>query len=288
MKYISPYLLFLFIFLLSACKKEDDNIPSEPEYVETGFLLEGEIDEITEIPLAHSTEKNDLYGVGIYNHDETSYAFGLFDDLSLAKVKLVKGERYSIRIMMVPDGKNQCLYNEEIDGYFDLFWNHYDATTKGYCRLTNQMVYSSPSQDAQFIHFGNGIGFCHYKIYSGYLPNYKVSSNDIIHVNMKRMFGAIKVIAKNIKNQQLDIEFYSYERSIVFSLTPAKTEINVFSSLWWNEPFIEVPENCTNPCGFTVYQVHEDRKIKIGDYSFQIYRNRESIIILDLAKLPIK
>ena len=74
--------------------------------------MAGEILEIEEGPLTKAGENNDLYGFQINSKKagETSYspyAYGLFDDISDVKVKLISGAEYEFVCTMVRDGKSK-------------------------------------------------------------------------------------------------------------------------------------------------------------------------------------
>ena len=144
MKHAIPYLIFLFIFLQSSCK-EDNTSSIEEIYVETTFQLKGELPDILLSSSAPNNEKRDLYGIDVLyaDMDETPYAYGLFDDLSLAKVKLQKGKKYLFRVMVVPNGKELCydhLYGDYIDIFRRLVENLGISAGEA-CPLNNEFYY---------------------------------------------------------------------------------------------------------------------------------------------------
>ena len=100
-------LLFLplLVLCLSGCMMEEldkeSPVQEAKEYL-VPIKMAGEILEIEEGPLTKAGENNDLYGFQINSKKagETSYspyAYGLFDDISDVKVKLISGSRVQVR-----------------------------------------------------------------------------------------------------------------------------------------------------------------------------------------------
>lgn len=104
-KYIAIFVLLTAA--LCACSKEAS--VTEPEYVEISVrsFIEG-IELTSESPLTRTCGSSyDAYGIQINTGDGTKpYYSGLYDDISLCKsIRLIKGERYWINSVYIPNAK---------------------------------------------------------------------------------------------------------------------------------------------------------------------------------------
>ena len=286
MKHAIPYLIFLFIFLQSSCK-EDNTSSIEEIYVETTFQLKGELPDILLSSSAPNSEKQDLYGIDVLyaDMDETPYAYGLFDDLSLAKVKLQKGKKYLFRVMVVPNGKELCydhLYGDYIDIFRRLVENLGISAGEA-CPLNNEFYYH---KEVHFWKFNNPIISYYYKIYTGYLSDYLAETDNTVDIDMKGMFGNIKLEAKNLLHGQLEFQFLTdfeipisrsetdYNEPLIYTLTPNKMDTNfIYSLRFWGNGNREMPDDYS----FTSKD--------LGVYPVKVQRGQETIIKLDLSEL---
>jgi hypothetical protein len=94
---------------------------------------------VTESPLTR-VSGNDLYGVSIYNKQGTYYAAGLFDDPSLVSFRLVKGNTYTIVVILYENGANDV--PKRSDGLYG--YPFYDPYTIPY--VINQPIYDNDGQ----------------------------------------------------------------------------------------------------------------------------------------------
>jgi len=111
---------------MTACSNENDNAPlgnEEPDVYTVKLGMAGEILDITEEPLTRAAG-DDLYGIQVYscpaNAEKTTwtyYAYGLFDDLENAEIKLLNGYKYKFVATMVVDGKNKLWSNSSGEYY---------------------------------------------------------------------------------------------------------------------------------------------------------------------------
>lgn len=105
---------------MTACSNENDNAPlgnEESDVYTVKLGMVGEILDITEEPLTRAAG-DDLYGIQVYScpaNAETTkwtyYAYGLFDDIENAEIKLLNGYKYKFVSTMVVDGKNKLYKN---------------------------------------------------------------------------------------------------------------------------------------------------------------------------------
>ena len=277
MKHAIPYLIFLFIFLQSSCK-EDNTSSIEEIYVETTFQLKGELPDILLSSSAPNSEKQDLYGIDVLyaDMDETPYAYGLFDDLSLAKVKLQKGKKYLFRVMVVPNGKELCydhLYGDYIDIFRRLVENLGISAGEA-CPLNNE-------------------------IYTGYLSDYLAETDNTVDIDMKGMFGNIKLEAKNLLHGQLEFQFLTdfeipisrsetdYNEPLIYTLTPNKMDTNfIYSLRFWGNGNREMPDDYSFTSNYMVRWIDDNGKsTDLGVYPVKVQRGQETIIKLDLSEL---
>lgn len=145
--------LFSFIALLLAfvaCHRiTPDPEPQpepEPELVvpvlspdSTYVSLKAALD-FSEEPLTKAGSQDDLYGIRVYQITDSGpvmTAYGTFDDLSKAIVKMAKAYKYGIDLTYIPNGKN--LVHRYSDGHygvpFDAVWNSNNGTI-------NQVLYT--------------------------------------------------------------------------------------------------------------------------------------------------
>lgn len=298
MKHTLYHLSFILI-LLSGCK-ENDNSPIVEEFVETSFHLKEETPEMLLSTLENNDEKPDLYGIDVLyaDMDETPYAYGLFDDLSLAKVKLLKGKKYLFRVMVVPNGKELC-YDHWYGDYIDIFRRFVENLgigAGGSCPLTNEFYYH---KEVHFWRFNNPIISYYYKIYTGYLPDYLAETDGTVDIDMKNMFGNIKLEAKNLTHGQLEFQFVSdfafpisrsetdYNEPLVFTLTPDKLNTDfIYSLRFWGNGNREMPDDYSFISNYTVRWSDDNGKsTDLGIYPVKVQRGQDTIVTLDLSEL---
>ena len=94
-----------------ACEKVNSEPQKPIEEAKTytvTFDLAGEID-VTQNPLSRvDLDDRDLYGINV-SYEGGQYAYGLFDDISKAKLDLSSDHKYKIKILCIDDGKDKIL-----------------------------------------------------------------------------------------------------------------------------------------------------------------------------------
>lgn len=225
MKTVRMIGLALFAILLcvnfTSCSSNDDVEPDAPqkpkEYVVSlGFT--GEIS-VSESPLSRASG-NDLYGIQVYSCPNvdgattyTKYAYGLFDDTSLMKIKLFEGYKYMFRATMIVDGK------DKIDRYSGKDGENYEEpfvdAKAGYTTKSNDFNYST---EEALVGFNCGITSSSTSLkiggtytrpntdrYYGEISDYVPMKNGNLTIDMKRVVLGAKFIADTFTEGTLNI-----------------------------------------------------------------------------------
>lgn len=213
MKQTSLFLLF-FPLLLWSCKDEEQ-CPAK-DYVEATFQLTGEWAE----DYPQFEEFMDYIGIEVLHADGTPYAYGLFDDIDSPKIKLYPNEQYIIRAMLVPNGSVEIpIYISGCHGVTDIFWlNKINAEGKRQCsNVGENFIYDN---EIHFWQLERPLYTYPYKIYAGHIPLYTPSSEHIITLDMKRMFGTIRFEYDEKLLQDAEFCFFKFKYSEPHRLTP--------------------------------------------------------------------
>lgn len=294
MKHTIYYLVFLFVSLQSSCK-EDNTASIEEVYIETTFQLTGELPDMLLSSSVPNNEKRDLYGIDVLHADGTPYAYGLFDEIDLAKVKLLKGEKYIFRIMVVPNGKKWC-FDYSYGNYIDIFsiaFTNPGIRAAGSCPLTNEFYYH---EKVHFWIFNDIEESFYYEIYAGYFPNYIAKYDNVIHFDMKRIFGSVKLQAKNLVHGKLEFQFksdipdnipLSVYSTPIYTLTPTETDLSfVYSLRLWSDKNESIPDDYFFVSDYVIRWIDDDgESADLGTHSVKVQRGQETIVTLDLAEL---
>ena len=199
---------------MTACSNENDNAPlgnEESDVYTVKLGMAGEILDITEEPLTRAVG-DDLYGIQVYscpaNAEKTTwtyYAFGLFDDIENAEIKLLNSYKYKFVSTMVVDGKNKLYKNNSKGGYY------YPFSIQGWTSntpLENNTFYYESSVYMLGLANGSswlGTSSTSYSIpnterYYGELLDYVPVEGGTASIDMKRVsFGAKFIAQGNFK-----------------------------------------------------------------------------------------
>lgn len=215
-------ILFLIslVALVWSCSSDSEGEPSDnsnnppsnetKEYIVSLGMI-GEILDIEESPLTKAIGK-DLYGVNVYSKTEKSsylpYAYGVFSDKSLMKIKLLDGYTYKFEVRMIKDVVNYQGGNVN----YPYFNKHFYLETMAYVRESNAFTYSdkyiynisqridrtsSSPED-----YGDDLRD---KSYYGRLEDYTPIEDGSISINMKIAYFGIKFIAEDLSEGHLSI-----------------------------------------------------------------------------------
>lgn len=246
-------LLYLFLIgILFSCggAGEDELNPEEPdvngepkEYI-VSLGMTGEI-EVSESPLLGRASSDDLYGIQVYSKTKTTdysvYAYGLFNDKSKIKIKLLDGYQYHFVVSMVVDGVNKVSHLN--DSYKLPFLGG---------KLCNEFIYSNEefitgisSGTSSLPPSGIEYGLPNLDRYYGEVTDYKPIENGEISVDMKRVVFGAKFIAEGLTNGKLKIKLLgSPELYIEHGVNTEVEEIftlgNHQSIQWTSDTYTEV------------------------------------------------
>lgn len=223
--------LFLFLaclpLLFAACdeKEEEEIVFVEGNHTEHTFRLEGEA--LNKFNGINSDPA--LYGIEVLYADGTPYAYGLFDELSKAKVKLLNEQEFVFRTMIVRKGKEMC-HSTSGNKYGDIFLLTNDGKAGTYCQLLNQFTYN---RKTHFLHFRNPRQSFYFDAFTGYRPNLSDRTEKEIEIDTRTIaakisisasgnnFGKIEFRLMSDVGEPVDRPFNEFSTPI-FILTPEK------------------------------------------------------------------
>lgn len=96
--------ILAILTILSSCKDLLSDVNNKEDLIAVQLSLTGEVT-VKEEPLTKSFDSNDLIAIQVFQNGGR-YAYGLFDDISNLKIYLHSGSSYSMRAMMIKNGKN--------------------------------------------------------------------------------------------------------------------------------------------------------------------------------------
>lgn len=202
--------LIAFTLFAALCSCSTDDQPEQPvdesKVYEVSLGLAGEITSVTESPLTRASSTN-LYALQIYSSPNTEgstnyscYAYGLFDDISLIKIKLLSGYKYKFTATMIVDGTNKV--NHDATNFYIPMTNlNLGSTQPNAVPLNN--TFNSTTKDELNIKSGwtslasdkNSYFRPNTDRYYGELTDFIPSENGTATIQMKRVSFGIKVIA---------------------------------------------------------------------------------------------
>ena len=152
------------------CSKSNPNTPTEPEpdiptiSPDSALVsLKTSLD-FTAEPLSKAGSQDDLYGIRVYQLSKSGpllVAYGTFDNLNTAVVKMAKAYRYGIDVTYIQNGKN--LVHKYSQGYYGVPFdnvihaNHSPLNQVTYLKSLDDQVYpisSGAVQEAGITEYG--------------------------------------------------------------------------------------------------------------------------------------
>lgn len=232
---------FAIAIAMMACEKPTPETQKPIEEAKTytvTFDLVGEID-VTQNPLSRvSPDNRDLYGIEV-SYEGGRYAYGLFDDISKAKIDLSSDHKYKFKVLYIEDGKDKIrrdtlVFNDNnyYIGYKQPFngrnrmpdgnYNNDSATS-----LTNEFYVGT---DCYFFRFDDNIynlqmdknGHDHapdLNVYYGKVTNFTPSEqNETVQIYLKHIVYGLKIeVGDFFTNGTIKADLGDYE---VYQLTP--------------------------------------------------------------------
>lgn len=289
-----------FSLFAALCSCSTDEIPeqpaNEPKVYEVSLGLAGEITSITESPITKAAP-NDLYGIQVYSAPDSSgmenysnYAYGIYDDLSSAKIKLLEGYKYKFECTMVVDGKNRIwgynngtnfVYHEpfwvnnvgpgEVKNAFTYsVWNTISQINNGTTLLKNAdnttKWYSRPNIDRY-------IGST-----SGFVP----TGSNSVSIFMKRAIFGVRFIAEGLTSGKLKIEM---DQAPGMELTPENLQkediftFNYLGSIYLDDTYSEDVQVAIN------WQQNDSTTVPLASQYIKFKRNTRTTIKVKVADL---
>ena len=271
-------------FMLWACK--DEECPCN-EYVEVTFQLNGEWTEDNREPIPYGL--NDLFGIDVRLADGTPYAYGLFDHMDKAILKIKKNEKYTIRVIAAPESKEECAYmHVSTDRFEEVF-----LTDKEPSYLGNTFLYETGNY---FIRFNSNYHYA-LQLYKGYLPVYQTEQDNIISLDMKRCFGFVQFSINNFIVSDLRFCFFPKNeenpQQVNYRLTSEQTNVKLPYSFISETEDKEIPNDISFANNYKVYSKYYNPETgygekELGSFPTSIYKGQTTTIEFDLEDyLPL-
>lgn len=204
-KYLIAFSLFT---ILCSCSTEEQPEPpvEEPKVFETSLGLAGEITSVIETPLTRASSAN-LYAIQIYSSPNTEgsgnytcYAYGLFDDISLIKVKLLSGYKYKFTATMIVDGRSKVQHNDTT--FYIPMTNLNFGITQPYSIPLNNLFNPTTKEELHIKSGWTSLAVDNQSYfrpntdrYYGELSDFVPSENGTATIPMKRVSFGLKLIA---------------------------------------------------------------------------------------------
>lgn len=206
--------IFIFLSVIAvscSCSKDAMQRVDEPEYIDVSVRgLIDNIELVSESPLVRScNESYDAYGIQISTGEYGTYPYysGLYDDISLCKtIKLVRGERYHINSVYIPNAKKYQPYIGRPGNY-------------PFCPWPSEDTHKFPKFEFNKDYYNSEVafdGFSHQLLGCGYNGNtrdvdYYVYTNDNYVAEV---------------DKPLDINYTRYNADITINLVKGNTQYN--------------------------------------------------------------
>ena len=271
----------------TSCSSDDGDIepnkPQKPKEYMVSLGFTGEIS-VSESPLSRTEteEKNDLYGFIVQScpniEGKTSYepyAYGLFDDITSIKVKLLDGYKYRFATTMIVNGKNVI---RDVSGQYKWPFN---------MDLTNEFTYSDALKGYE-IEYGH-INEPTYERYtadryygatSGFVPS---EENNSVSIYMKRVVFGAKFVAENLSEGTLIV---SMEKTPTYiGLTPDENEYENIFSLYGVKSAYESDEYIENVKLNLIWKKEDAVNVPLGEPTISFKRNKLTTVTIKVADL---
>ena len=297
-------------FSLVSCDNDKGVRPQAEEYVEVRFQAKNL--EFSASPITKSAPGEGLYGVQIKNRGPLvfdSYACWVTDDLSSQTFKLVKGSKYDVSVVFVPDAKD-IIENE--NGYYgapfssDGVYVLGGGTYKESPQLGHGIYYGT---SVELVAATRGIGqrkgkpvnklFSDVPLFSG--GKFFTADEDVtIDVNLYSCMFGLAVTVENLKEGKVHVyhgsyTVNSYEAAVqnelnIFTLTSSQSSLDVELEMP-NIPFglddYGMKNNCWSPCWINIDYEYPDGTV-VALYSksnLEVYRMNKYSLTFDLDEM---
>lgn len=278
-------MMSIFASLFLSCEKINQE-NGEQEKVTIGFstILEGVELTSESFPTRASDVKN-LYQVQVSYYPQGStysepYAYGLFDDISLAKFELIKGYTYSFAIAVYKDGANQL-------SRFGAYESYKYGNKTVFTTISNEPVYDS--SNSLEVDFTSGIVLKGQEAYTipriekfyGSVDSGVINEATTISVECKRVSFGLRVSVNNLTKGSVLLENSSMGD---ITLTPTNTSFESIYSFY--SATLAIKEGYDRGYGYPtkIYYVREDdmKELLYTLEEYQLRRNQISVLTINL------
>lgn len=238
------------------------------------FNCAGDFISVEDTPLAKSTDNNYLYGIQVYTstgNDMVPYAYGIFTSLENVTLELLKSQKYYVQALVIIDGLNS--YRFRGMGVYEYVEN----PTGEFCMSTTDYLYVyEPGNSGS-----GGYDFYPYDGYYGRVRDYTPVDGGIITIDTKRVSCVIKMIASNLSDGTIYVDFEGMPN---FELTP---ESPIFEQTYlFPDDFESVYSHYDSKSSskeFSIYLKKDDESsIFLGSYSIRVKPNVKTIVTIDV------
>lgn len=235
---------FAVAIAMMACEKpapETQKPADEAKTYTVSFDLTGEID-VTQNPLSRvNLDDRDLFGIEV-TYEGGRYAYGLFDDISKAKLDLSSNHKYEIKVLYVDDAKDKIrrdtLVFEDNNYYVGYSYPFY-----GRNRMPNGKIQNAVTAMTNEFYVGTD---CYFYDWPTSFPNYGFQIDGYHHDHAPGLnvyYGSIANFTPSEQNETVQV----YLKHIVYGL---RIEVGDFftngtieAELGDNDTYLLTPDN---------------------------------------------
>lgn len=277
----------------TGCSK-NDAIPESEEVKEyiVSLGVGGEIS-ITESPLSRADMNKDLHGIQVYSCPNTKnsttytpYAYGLFDDVTSLKIKLLDGYKYKFIVTTVINGKDRINWigNNKYGNPFSC----YGKSDGSDVEIMNTFKYTSTEY---FYGLGRGNSWSDIentfverpnldRFYGEYL-DYIPKENDSLIISMKRASFGVKFVADNFTEGILTISMEDAPKITI--AYPSESFYDVFS-FYYTESAYQTDNYSETVLTSISWEKNDGVSIPLGNYNITFKRNKLTTINIKIVE----
>ncbi len=236
---------FAVAIAMMACEKpapETQKPADEAKTYTVSFDLTGEID-VTQNPLSRvNLDDRDLFGIEV-TYEGGRYAYGLFDDISKAKLDLSSNHRYEIKVLYVDDAKDK-IRRDTLVFEDNNYYVGYAQPFLGYNRMPNGKIERAATAVTNEFYVGTDCYFI--QEYERDFPRTKYYVDNYRHEHAPGLnvyYGQITNFTPSEQNETVQV----YLKHIVYGL---RIEVGDFftngtikAELGDNDTYLLTPDN---------------------------------------------
>lgn len=226
MKTNCVYIFLSLIFLLVPNCSRIENTQTGLE-VTVSLNLTGDIFvDVTHDPITKASS-DDLYAVNVFRNGST-YASGLFDDVSAMNVTLLTGYKYTFTCCLIKNAKNVLYYGKSFDteeeGYAYPFQRGTGTNTRP-TQVENQFIYSSTLSGTKngLVHLkgkkattSNATLYASINRYYGETGDYTPVHNGVVVIDLKRVNFGVQFKVQGLKEGHLNVSMGDFIDNAIF------------------------------------------------------------------------